>query len=150
MRGITQKSTARQNLGFSLIELLVVIAIMAALAAVVAPNVLGRAHEAKVVATVNSMKGIESALIQYKLDNAKFPTSAQGLDALIRKTSIAPVPRKFQKGGYLSNEPLDAWQNPFVYISPGRDGRPYDLYSYGADGVQGGEDEDADVLAWEG
>jgi len=150
MRRITRESLTKQSSGFSLIELLVVIAIMAALAAVVAPNVLGRAHEAKVVATVNSMKGIESALIQYKLDNSKFPSSAQGLDALIEKTTIAPIPRKFQKGGYLSDQPLDAWQNPFVYIAPGRDGRPYDLYSYGADGIQGGEDEDADILAWEG
>ena len=123
-------STKQQ--GFSLIELLVVIAIMAALAAVVAPNVLGRAHEAKVVATTNSMKAIESGLVAYKLDNSRFPTSAQGLDALLKKTSIAPVPRKFQDGGYLTVEPLDAWQNPFVYIAPGRDGRPYDQSAYDA------------------
>lgn len=133
--------------GFSLIELLVVMAIMAALIAVIAPNFLGRADEARVTAAKADFAQIETALSMYRLDNSRYPTSAQGLKALVEKTTTAPVPRKFKDGGYLSAMPIDPWGTPYGYVSPGQDDRKYDLYSYGADGVQGGEGIDADIMA---
>ncbi len=138
---------SKQN-GFSLIELLVVMAIMAALVAVIAPNFLGRADEAKIAATKSSFKQIETALSMYRLDNSRYPTSAQGLEALVTKSTVAPVPRKFRAEGYLPEVPVDPWGTPYVYIAPGKEGRKYDLYSYGADGVAGGEGLDADIYAW--
>ena len=123
----------RQASGFTLIEVMVVIVILGVLAALIVPNVMGRGEKAKVDTTVITLKGVAAALDQYKLDNDKYPSMQEGgLDALVNKP---------EKGGY----PKDSWDNDIQYVAPGTDGRPFDLYSFGADGQQGGEETDADI-----
>ncbi len=134
--------------GFSLIEVLVVLVILTLLASVVAPNILGRADEARVSKVHADFKNIESALKMYRLDNSRYPTTEQGLVALVKKPTIAPIPRKWRDEGYLLDVPVDPWGTPYVYLRPGREGRTFDIYSLGADGVQGGEDLDADIGSW--
>ena len=134
--------------GFSLIEVLVVLVILTLLASVVAPNILGRADEARVSKVHADFANIESALKMYRLDNSRYPTTEQGLNALVKEPTMAPVPRKWRDEGYLSDLPLDPWGTPYVYLRPGREGRTFDIYSLGADGVQGGEDLDADIGTW--
>jgi len=135
--------------GFSLIEILVVLVILTLLASVVAPNILGRADEARVSKVHADFASIESALKMYRLDNSRYPTTEQGLQALVTKPTFAPVPRKWREAGYLDELPLDPWGTAYVYIRPGREGRAFDLYSFGADGVKGGEELDADIGNWE-
>lgn len=136
--------------GFTLIEIMVVIVILAMLAAFVGPKLLGRTDEAKVKTTRIQVKGLESALKLYKLDNGTFPTTEQGLSALVTKPTVGVVPKSYREGGYLESKsvPKDAWGNDYVYVSPGEHG-DYDLSSYGADGVKGGEDKNADITSWD-
>lgn len=138
------------NRGFSLIELMVVIVILGILAALIAPRLIGRADEAKVVQAKVQMEGLETALKLYRLDNGVYPSTEQGLQALVQQPETAPVPRKWRKGGYLEKGklPQDPWKNDFIYLSPGIHG-DYDIISYGADGVQGGEDFNKDINNWE-
>lgn len=144
------KSAAFSQRGFTLIEIMVVIVILAILAAVIAPRVIGRVDESRVIESKVQIKNFETALKMYKLDNGKYPTTSQGLLALVEKPRSSPAPRKWHKGGYLEkrNIPSDAWGNPFLYLSPGLHG-DYDLLSYGADGIKGGADFDADINNWE-
>lgn len=136
--------------GFTLIEIMVVIVILAMLAAFVGPKLLGRTDEAKVKTTRIQVKGLESALKLYKLDNGTFPTTEQGLSALVTKPTVGVVPKSYREGGYLESKsvPKDAWGNDYIYVSPGEHG-DYDLSSYGADGVKGGEDKNADITSWD-
>jgi len=136
--------------GFTLIEIMVVIVILAMLAAFVGPKLLGRTDEAKVKTTRIQIKGIESALKLYKLDNGAFPTTEQGLSALVTKPTVGVIPKSYREGGYLESKsvPKDAWGNDYIYVSPGEHG-DYDLSSYGADGVKGGEDKNADITSWD-
>ena len=134
----------RQASGFTLIEVMVVIVILGVLAALIVPNVMGRGEKAKVDTTVITLKGVAAALDQYKLDNCKYPSMQEGrLDALVNKPESAKnwLPGGYVKGGY----PKDSWDNDIQYVAPGTDGRPFDLYSFGADGQQGGEETDADI-----
>lgn len=133
--------------GFSLVEILVVLVIMGLLIAVVAPNVLDRADEARVQKVEADFKNIETALKLYRLDNYTYPTTEQGLEALVEESSLDPVPRNFKKGGYLPELPIDPWGRPYLYLSPGENGE-VDLYSLGADGLSGGEDQNADIGNW--
>ena len=137
--------------GFSLVEILVVLVIMGLLISVVAPTVLNRADEARIQKVQADFKAIETALKIYRLDNFSYPTSEQGLDALVRRTSVAPEPRNFPAGGYLKGGkvPLDPWGEPYHYQAPGQHNQhAFDLWTYGADGVAGGEDVDADIGNW--
>ena len=136
--------------GFSLIELMVVIVILGILAALIAPRLIGRTDEAKVVQVRVQIEGLETALKLYKLDNGAYPSTEQGLQALIQQPDTAPVPKKWRKGGYLekSKLPQDPWGNDFIYLSPGLHG-DFDIISYGGDGVQGGEDANQDINNWE-
>ncbi|MBE9532466.1 MAG: type II secretion system major pseudopilin GspG [Proteobacteria bacterium] len=136
--------------GFTLIEIMVVIVILAILAAVVAPRVIGRVDESRVTESKVQVKNFETALKMYRLDNGKYPTTSQGLVALVEKPTTNPVPRKWHKGGYLEKNkiPSDPWGNSYLYLSPGLHG-DYDLLSYGADGLKGGADFDADINNWE-
>ena len=128
--------------GFTLLEVMVVIFILGLLATLVAPKVLGRADDARRTKAVADMKGIEQALNLYRLDSGAYPTTEQGLDALVRKPDRPPVPRAWNPNGYLERVPADPWGNPYVYLSEG--GR-FTLKSYGADGVEGGDGKFADL-----
>lgn len=138
---------AYRNGGFSLVEILVVLVIMGLLISVVAPTVLNRADEARVQKVQADFKQIETALKIYRLDNYVYPTTEQGLEALVEPSSLDPVPRNFKKGGYLPEVPMDPWGRPYLYLSPGENGE-VDIYSLGADGLSGGEDQNADIGNW--
>lgn len=135
--------------GFTLIELMVVITILALLVVLVAPRLVGRTDEARRTAAKMQIKNLEQALEFFKLDNGFYPTTEQGLEALVTKPSLGRISQNWREGGYLKPPklPLDPWQRPYVYMSPGLHGE-YDLLSYGADGESGGERDNADVEAW--
>ena len=137
----------RKNDGFTLIELLVVILILSLLAAIVAPRILGRTDEARKTAAQVQIKQLEGALNLFRLDNGFYPTTEQGLAALVTKPNISPIPLKWREGGYIPKVPVDPWGKPFVYLSPGTHGE-LDLVSYGADGEPGGEGKDEDIQNW--
>ncbi|QFU75018.1 type II secretion system protein GspG [Halioglobus maricola] len=138
---------ASRQAGFSLVEILVVLVIMGLLISVVAPTVLNQADDARVQKVHADFKSIETALKIYRLDNYVYPTTEQGLDALVEASTLDPEPRNFKKGGYLSEVPLDPWGRPYLYLSPGENGE-VDIYSLGADGLSGGEGQNADVGNW--
>lgn len=131
--------------GFTLIEILVVVVILGILAAIVVPKVMERPGEARVVRAQQDIRGIASALGLYKLDNFVYPTTAQGLDALVNKPSGQPDAPNWK--GYLDNLPKDPWGRPYQYQSPGQHGA-FDVFTWGADGKPGGEAEAADVGNW--
>ncbi len=137
----------RKNDGFTLIELLVVILILSLLVAIVAPRILGRTDEARKTAAQVQIKQLEGALNLFRLDNGFYPTTEQGLEALVTKPNISPIPLKWREGGYIPKVPVDPWGKPFVYLSPGTHGE-LDLVSYGADGEPGGEGKDEDIQSW--
>lgn len=132
--------------GFTLIEILVVIAVISLLAALVAPNVFRHVGTAKDASAKTQIEMLGAALDAYRLDNGRYPTTAQGLEALWEEPTAEPRPSNW-RGPYLRKEvPADPWGNPYLYVSPGEDHRTgYDLVSYGADGEAGGEDENADI-----
>jgi len=136
--------------GFTLIEIMVVIVILAMLAALVGPKLMGRSDDAKLTDAKVQIKNIETGLKFYKLDNGSYPTTEQGLNALITKPTIGLIPKNYKDGGYLESKkvPKDPWGNDYLYISPGEHG-DYDLYSYGADGAKGGEGKNSDVTSWD-
>ena len=139
-----------KNQGFTLIELMVVIVILGILAMWVAPKIMGRPEEAKQVKARLDIQNLETALKLYKLDNGPYPGTEQGLQALVEMPETGNVPKKWKKGGYLEKGkvPKDPWRNDFIYLSPGLKG-DFDIISYGADGVPGGEDENKDINNWE-
>lgn len=138
---------ARNNAGFSLVEILVVLVIMGLLISVVAPTVLNQADEARISKAKADFKNIETALKMYKLDNFVYPTTEQGLEALVEPSSLDPQPRNFRQGGYLEELPYDPWGRPYLYLSPGEH-KEIDIYSLGADGLSGGEGQNADIGNW--
>jgi len=140
----------RNKRGFTLIELMVVIIILGILAMWVAPKIMSRPGEAKQVKARMDILNLETALKLYKLDNGKYPSTEQGLEALVEKPESGIIPKKWKDGGYLEKGkvPNDPWGNDFVYLSPGLQS-DFDIISYGADGVPGGESEDKDVNNWE-
>ncbi len=148
--GVCFKGLVGGQRGFTIIEIMVVIVIIAILAAIIAPRLIGRVDESRVTEGKVQIRNFETALKMYKLDNSTYPTTSQGLAALVLKPKTNPIPRKWHKGGYLEKRsiPSDPWGNPFLYLSPGLHG-DYDLLSYGADGVKGGTDFDADINNWE-
>jgi general secretion pathway protein G len=137
------------NRGMTLIEIMVVVFILALLAALVAPKIIGRSDEAKIADAKVQIKNIETALKLYKLDNGVYPTTEQGLQALVEKPSVGQVPNNYRAEGYLEGKkvPKDAWKNDFIYLSPGEHG-DFDLCSLGADGVKGGDGINADICSW--
>jgi general secretion pathway protein G len=134
--------------GFSLIEILVVLVILGLLISIVAPNVLGRADEARVQKVFADFSAIQTALRMYRLDNYDYPSSEQGLQALVERPSLAPVPRNWKNDGYLESLPVDPWGNSYLYLSPGQNGA-YDIFTLGADGVRGGDGQNADLGNWQ-
>ena len=143
----------RRNLnhkGFTMIELMVVIVILGILAAIIAPRLVGRTDEARITKARVDITNLETALKLYKLDNGVYPTTEQGLQALVEAPETGTTPRNWREGGYLEKNrvPKDPWGNDFVYLSPGVNG-DFDLSSYGADGLAGGEGINADINNWE-
>ena len=138
------------NQGFTLIEIMVVIVILGILAGLIVPRIMGRPEEAKQVKAKLVIVSLETALMLYKLDNGTYPETEQGLLALIEQPETGTLSKKWRKGGYLEKGklPKDPWGNEFVYLSPGIQG-DYDITSYGADGVPGGEDKNQDINSWE-
>ncbi|MEJ5378216.1 MAG: type II secretion system major pseudopilin GspG [bacterium] len=136
--------------GFTLIELMVVIAILGILAALVAPSIIGRKEDAMRAAAKTQIKNFEQALKLFYVDNGFYPSTEQGLNALVEKPSIGRIPARWREGGYLESKtvPKDPWGHPYVYISPGIHNRDFDIISYGADGQEGGEGKDADIQSW--
>lgn len=136
--------------GFTLIEIMVVIIILGILAVYIGPKIMGRPGQAKQVKAKVDISALETALKLYKLDNGGFPSTEQGLQALVEKPETGNVPKKWREEGYLdkSKVPKDPWGNEFVYLSPGVHG-DFDIISYGGDGVPGGEGEDKDINNWD-
>jgi general secretion pathway protein G len=142
------KTKTGKQRGFSLIEILVVLVIMGLLISIIAPNVMGRADEARVQKVFADFSAIETALRMYRLDNYDYPSSEQGLSALVERPSLEPVPRNWKSDGYLESLPVDPWGNPYLYLSPGQNG-PYDIFTYGADGARGGSGQNSDYGNWQ-
>ena len=147
MKKATSGCTRLRSGGFTLIEVMVVVVILGVLAAIIVPRIMGRPEEAKRTKAQVDIKAIEGALNLYKLDNGFYPTTEQGLEALVKKPETVPLPRKWKEGGYLARLSNDPWGRPYKYLSPGDHGE-FDLYSFGADGEPGGEGKDADVQNW--
>jgi general secretion pathway protein G len=147
---IEMSSNRLKSDGFTLIEILVVIVILGILAGLIIPRIMGRPEEARRMKARVQIESIETALKLYKLDNSVYPSTEQGLQALVEPPTVGQLPRAWRKGGYLekSRIPKDPWGNDYVYLSPGLHG-DFDLMSYGPDGQPGGEDEDRDVSNWE-
>ncbi|MEQ6885065.1 type II secretion system major pseudopilin GspG [Salicola sp. Rm-C-2C1-2] len=139
---------ANRSRGFTLIEIMVVMVILGLLVALVAPNIMGRGDEARVTAAEAQLRNISSALDLYRLDNSHYPSTEQGLDALVEKPGGSPEPSNWNPDGYMSAIPKDPWGNDYQYVQPGSEG-PYDLYSYGADGREGGEGVNGDISVWD-
>lgn len=142
--------TLRNERGFTLIEIMVVIVILALLAALVGPRIIGRTDDAKIADAKVQIKHIETGLKLYKLDNGVYPSTEQGLQALVVKPTSGQIPNNWRAEGYLESKsiPKDPWKNDYVYLSPSEHG-DYEICSYGADGVKGGDGINADICNWD-
>jgi general secretion pathway protein G len=140
----------RNEQGFTLIELMVVIVILGILAGLIVPRIMGRPDEARMAKARIQMESIETALKLYKLDSGNYPSTEQGLQALVEAPTVGQLPKNWRTGGYLEKGkvPKDPWDRDYLYISPGAHG-DYDLSSRGADGEPGGEGKDKDINSWE-
>jgi general secretion pathway protein G len=136
--------------GFTLIELMVVIVILGILALYVAPKIMGRPDEAKQVKAKMDIASLETALKLYRLDNGFYPSTEQGLSALVQVPQSGQIPKRWKEGGYLEKNqvPKDPWGNEYLYLSPGNHG-DFDILCYGADGISGGEGKDKDINNWD-
>jgi len=148
MNFVRATAPRRPASGFTLIEIMVVIVILGVLAALVVPKVLERPDDARAVAARSDIATIMQALKLYRLDNQRYPTGEQGLNALVAKPESPPVPPNWKPGGYLERLPKDPWQNPYQYLNPGLKGE-VDVFSFGADGQPGGTGKDADIGSWD-
>ena len=138
---------ARGQRGFTLLEVMVVVVILGILAALVVPKIIGRPDEARVIAAKQDIASLMQALKLYRLDNQRYPTTEQGLQALSARPVTAPVPLNWKAGGYVERLPKDPWGNPYQYLNPGVRGE-IDVFSFGADGAPGGDGNDADIGSW--
>ncbi|WP_067583400.1 type II secretion system major pseudopilin GspG [Endozoicomonas ascidiicola] len=140
------ESSSRSR-GFTLIEIMVVVVILGVLAAMVAPKILSRPDQAKVTVAQSDIETLSQALELYRLDNGIYPTTDQGLEALVHKPSYGPEARRWNEEGYLKQTPQDPWGNDYIYLQPGNNGK-FDLFSVGADGREGGEGLNSDITNW--
>ncbi len=145
MQGVNNINHSR---GFTLIEIMIVVVIIGILGAFIVPKIMGRPDEARIIAAKQDIATISQALKLYKLDNMRYPTTEQGLQALVKKPVIDPIPPNWKGNGYLERLPADPWKNAYQYLQPGLHGE-FDVMSLGADGAQGGDGNDADIGNWE-
>jgi len=157
-RGLPEAAKPRSRLlakrqksqGFTLIEIMVVVVILGILAGLIVPRIMGRPEEARRTKAALTLRSLDSALKLYKLDNGVYPSTEQGLEALVNKPETGTVPTDWREGGYLDSikVPKDPWKHDYVYVMPGEYG-DYDLSSYGRDGEKGGEGDNEDINLWE-
>jgi general secretion pathway protein G len=147
IRKFNEGSRVNRARGFTLIEIMVVVIIIGLLAAVIVPQVVDKVDQAKVTRAKSDIQALEAALTMFRLDNSRYPTTDQGLSALITQPTD-PAIRHWRPGGYVPRLSKDPWGNDYQYTSPGSHSKDYDLYSLGADGQQGGEGVDADIGNW--
>lgn len=138
----------RKSAGFTLIEILVVVVILSILAALIVPKIMDRPDEARVVAAKSDIRAVISALKMYRLDNGVYPTTEQGLQALVTKPTTGDIPSNWKSSGYLERLPKDPWKHDYQYLNPGLHGE-IDIWSFGADGQPGGEGVNADIGSWD-
>jgi len=139
----TYKQGLQQQTGFTLIEILVVVVILSILATFIVPNIMGKPEEARIAKARNDIRGLSTALDMYKLDNYSYPTTDQGLDALVNRPGGSPEPRNWREGGYIKQLEKDPWGGEYQFLSPGAKGE-VDIYSFGGDGVE----SDDDIGSW--
>ncbi|PKF51400.1 type II secretion system major pseudopilin GspG [Enterovibrio nigricans] len=137
----------RRQQGFTLLEIMVVIVILGVLASFVAPNLLGNVDKADQQKAVTDISTLEGAMDMYRLDNSVYPTTDQGLDALVNKPNSSPEPRSYRQDGYVKRLPQDPWGNDYQYLNPGEHGT-IDIFTLGADGQDGGEGINQDIGNW--
>ncbi len=140
-------ASMRTESGFTLIEVMVVVVILGILAAVVVPRIMDRPDQARITKAAQDIRILENALRLYRLDNYIYPSTEQGLEALVSKPTTPPEPRRWKEGGYIDRLPRDPWGSDYQYLQPGQYGE-IDLFSYGADGRPGGEGINADIGNW--
>ncbi len=133
--------------GFTLLEILVVVIILGIMASLILPNIMGRTDQARVIAAKNDIRTLTGALKLYRLDNGSYPSTEQGLEALVSQPTADPVPRNWKKNGYIEHLPEDPWGQQYKYLNPGVNGE-IDVFTLGADGQPGGEDSAADLGNW--
>lgn len=133
--------------GFTLLEVMVVVVILGILAALVVPKIISRPDDARVIAAKQDIASLMQALRLYRLDNTRYPSTEQGMQALVSQPATAPLPTNWKTGGYVERLPKDPWGNPYQYLNPGLHGE-IDVLSFGADGAPGGEGNDADIGSW--
>ena len=138
-----------RDAGFSLLELMVVVVILSILALVIVPRVIDRPDQARAARAQSDIAAIASAVNLYRLDNFRYPTTEQGLQALMTAPTTDPVPENWASAGYIDRLPVDPWGQPYQYLSPGVHG-DFDIFTFGADGVAGGTGADADIGSWTG
>jgi len=134
-------------IGFTLIEIMVVVVILGILAALIVPKVMSRPDDAKVIAATHDIGSLVQALKLYRLDNNTYPTTDQGLQALVQRPTANPIPPNWKSGGYLDRLPKDPWGHDYQFLNPGLHGE-IDVFSLGADGIPGGEAKNADIGSW--
>ena len=139
----------KMRAGFTLIEIMVVLVIIGLLATIAGPKLFGNIDKAKITTAQTNIKVLKETLEIYKMDNGQYPTTDQGLDALVKKPEIEPIPEGYRKGGYMEEIPKDPWGREYIYRSPtDNEDRDFEIISYGADGQEGGEDYDADITSY--
>ena len=138
----------KRHSGFTLIEIMIVVVIIGMLSALVGPRLIGQSDEAKIKTTKIQISQLEQTLGLFQLDNGFFPTTEQGLAALVKAPTLPPEPMNYKQGGYMKKVPKDAWGREFIYICPGQHG-DFDIISYGSDGAEGGEGNAKDLNNWE-
>ncbi|MDO4952596.1 MAG: type II secretion system major pseudopilin GspG [Synergistaceae bacterium] len=138
----------KRHSGFTLIEIMIVVVIIGMLSALVGPRLIGQSDEAKIKTTKIQISQLEQVLGLFQLDNGFFPTTEQGLAALVKAPALPPEAMNYKQGGYMKKVPKDAWGREFIYICPGQHG-DFDIISYGSDGAEGGEGNARDINNWE-